>query len=309
MPVNTARRILRRLRDLCRLPRLRRVLLIADLEGITGVEAIEDLVSGAPGYRAAAQRMTAEVAFVAAQLVSRGVESICVSDAHHSGAPSNLDATRLPSCCEVRVEDDMYAGALLDGVEAVVCVGMHASGASAGFGAHTVSLNTAWTLGSLALTETHLVWLLAAERGVPVWCSAGDDVLEQQLAGVMPFVRTKRAVSRGEARSRPLPEVQGRFGDVLGGGVAALPVVPRAPLRLRFQRVFEADAAARAGGRRVSATELELEPAHTFQRQYEQALGLVASAEDALLSRIEGEPGTALFLTNAARLLLEPWEH
>lgn len=287
---------------------MRRVLLIGDLEGITGVESIDDLVVGAPGYEAAAERMTDEVAFVAAQLVARGVESIVVSDAHRSGAPRNLEAGRLPACCEVRVEDDMYGGHLLDGVEAVVCLGMHALGASPGFGAHTVSVNTAWTLGSLALTETHLAWLLAAERGVPLWCSAGDDVLEQQLAGVVPFVRTKRALSRGAAQSLPREVVEARFREVLAGAPAAIPQVPRAPLRVRFQRVAEADAAASAGGRRVTSTELELAPQATLQAQYEQALALVAAAEGTLLSRLEGIPGSARFATSAARLLLDPWE-
>ena len=287
---------------------MRRVLLIADLEGITGIDSVTDLVAGAPGYPAAAVRMTDEVAFVAGLLIARGVGSIVVSDAHRSGAPTNLDSSRLPACCDVRVEDDMYGGRLLDEVEAVVCVGMHALGNSAGFGAHTVSLNTAWTLGSLALTETHVAGLLAAERGVPLWCSAGDDVLEQQLGSGVPFVRTKQALSRGEARSLPQAEVEARLGEVLQRAPAAIPPVPREPLRLRFQRVAEAEAAAQAGGRRISPTELELAPHDTFQRQYDAALALIAAAEDTLLSRVAGFPGTVRFAQNAARLLLEPWD-
>lgn len=287
---------------------MRRVLLIADLEGITGIESVADLVVGAPTYPSAAGRMTEEVAFVATQLVGLGAQSIIVSDAHRSGAPTNLDAARLPGCCDVRVEEDLYGGRLLDEVEAVVCVGMHALGASGGFGAHTVSLNTAWTLGTLELTETHVAWLLAAERGVPLWCSAGDDVLEQQLGGVVPFVRTKQAVSRKEARSLPRGGVEARFREVLEGAPAAIPAVPKAVLRLRFQKVAEAEAASRAGGRRVSPTELELTPHATFQQQYDAALKLIASAQDTLLARIAGPPGGARFAVNAARLLLEPWD-
>jgi len=281
---------------------VRRVLLIADLEGITGVESVADLVVGAPGYPAANRKMTDEVAFVARLLRERGVESIVVSDAHRSGAPGNLDALRLPRGCEVRVEDDPYGGALLDGVEAVVCVGMHALGASPGFGAHTVNVNTAWTLGSTELSETHLAWLLAAERGVPLWCSAGDGVLEHQLGGAVPFVRTKHALSRAEASSRPKAEVEARFRQVLQGPVAAIPRVPKDVLRVRFQRAAEADAAASAGGRRSSATELELPAMGTFQQQYEAALQLIAEAQDVMLARLEGPA------LNVARLFLEPWE-
>lgn len=285
---------------------MRRVLLIADLEGITGVDSIDALAAGSPLYLAAAERMTEEVGWVARLLLERGVESIVISDAHRSGADTNLDASRLPPGCEVRVTDDLYGGPLLDQVDAVVCVGMHAAGSSNGFGAHTVSVNTAWTLGHTELSETHVARLLAAERGVPMWFSSGDDVLEQTLD--VPFVRTKRALSRAEAESRPLQEVQAGFEEVLRGPVALIPPVPRAPLRLRFQRILEADQAERAGGRRVSAVEIELAPGQTFRAQYDEALRLSSAAEEMLLTRVEGEPGTARFAASATRLLLEPWE-
>lgn len=283
----------------------RRVLLIADLEGITGVDSIDALAMGSLSYPAAAQRMTDEVAFVARQLVLQGVETIVVSDAHRSGAATNLDAGQLPAACEVRVEDDMYGGTLLDGVESVVCVGMHAQGPSPGFGAHTVSVNTAWTLGSLALTETHLALLLAAERGIPMWCSSGCDVLEAQLGGLVPFVRTKHSVSRSQASSLPQAEVEARLLEVLRGPPAALPSVPREVLRVRFQKAAEAE---RSGGKRSSPTEVELPARASFQQQYDEALSLIGAAEAALHERVTGLPGTPRFAASAAELLLQPWE-
>ena len=263
-----------------------RVLLIADLEGITGVDSSSAIAFGAPSYPAAAKRMTDEVALVARLLLERGVGSIVVSDAHRSGADTNLDRSLLPRQCEVRVEDDMYGGALLDGVEAVVCVGMHARAGSAGFCAHTVAVNASWTLGEQPLTETHLALFLAAERGVPIWCASGDDVLEQQLHGLVPFVRTKQALSVTEARSLPLGAVEAHYGRVLAGPPAAIPRVPREVLRLRFRDGPRAEVAA----------------GESFQRQYEAGLALMSSPE------VNGVPGTPEFAHSAVQLLLEPWE-
>jgi D-amino peptidase len=278
------------------------VLLIADLEGISGVDSLDALLEGAPGYEAAAAAMTREVALVAKRLEARGVESIVVSDAHRSGADTNLGA--LPATCEVRVEHDMYGGALLDDVEAICCVGMHAGGASEGFGAHTVSLNTEWRVGEQLLTETHVAQWLAAERGIPLLFSSGDQVLKAQLGPPIPFVQTKVSSGRGETRSFPKAD----FAAVMTKAPAPLPKVPRAPLQLRFQTRAEADAAAEAGGRRITNTVLELEPRDTFQAQYDEALALIDASESALLARIHGDPGTEAFLRNAARLLLDPWE-
>jgi hypothetical protein len=66
--------------------------------------------------------------------------------------------------------------------------------------------------------------------------------------------------------------------------------------------VAEAEAAARAGGRRSSPTELELPARETFQQQYEAALQLVAAAQDVTLDRLEGS------VLNVSRLFLDPWE-
>lgn len=284
---------------------MRRVLLIADLEGVTGVDTLSSLVFCGPGYPEAARRMTEEVATVARALLAAGVEEVRISDAHRAGAGEpNLDASRLPSGCTVHLVDDLYGGALLDGVEAVCAVGMHASGAAEGFGAHTVALHTAWALGGQPLTETHLAMFLAAERGLPFWFSSGDQVLEAELPGV-PFVRTKVARSRGDATSRPVEEVAAALRAVVATPLPPLRPVPEAPLVLRFQRRAEAEA---SGGRLVSPTEVELAPRGSFTAQYLDALRLVEASEAAFAQRLRGRFGTPRFAEAAAALILEPWD-
>lgn len=284
---------------------MRRVLLIADLEGITGVDDLSSLVFCGAGYAEAARRMTEEVAVVAEALLARGVEEVRISDAHRAGAGgSNLDAALLPAACAVHLAEDLYGGALLDGVDAVCAVGMHASGESEGFGAHTVALHTSWRLDGRPLTETHLATFLAAERGIPFWFAAGDQVLEAELPGV-PFVRTKHSSGRGVARSRPVAQVAAELRAL--AQTAPPPVVPspRGRLLVRFQRRAEAEA---SGGALVSPTEVEIGPRPSFTAQYEEALELLEASGEAFARRLGGRFGTPAFAEAAAALLLEPWD-
>jgi D-aminopeptidase len=141
---------------------------------------------------------------------------------------------------------------------------------------------------------------------VPLWFSAGDDVLQAQL-GDVPFVLTKRSRSRHQTTSLPADEVETAFGKVL----EATPVMTsptRAPLDVRFQRVAEADAAEAAGATRLSPTTIRVEPQATFAAQYEAALRFIEPTEAVMLSAIVGLPGTARFAQNAAALLVAPWE-
>lgn len=287
---------------------MRRVLLIADLEGITGIERVEQLVLGAPGYPAAARRMTEEVARVVRLLREHGVEHVRISDAHHSGADGNLDGAALPDGCELVFDVvDMYGGRLLDDVDAVLAVGMHALGASAGFGAHTVSVNTEWTLGGELLTESRVVQLLAAERGVPFWFTAGCDVLERQVPAGMHFVRTKRSLSRGEATSLPVDAVEQSFRQRIATTKPKLAERPLlAPLQVRFQKRLEAERA--EGGALRAATVRELPAMPSFHAQFLAACRMIETSAEAMLSRIEGAPGTMAFSVNASRILLDGWD-
>lgn len=260
------------------------MLLIADLEGITGVDRIEQLVVGGDGYDDAIVRMNEEVSTVARLLLAHGVQHVRVSDTHHSGA-TNLDASFFPGHCE------LVTDVLVDDVDAVACVGMHAEGRSHGFAAHTVNVNTEWTWGDERLTETRIVQLLAAERGVPFWFSSGDDVLATQVN--VPFVITKTALSRGEARS--LSDVD--FRKVLEARPVPAFTVPQRPLRLRFQT--RAEGLAANSGEILGAT---------FHDQFRTACEHIDRASDVTARRITGEPGTREYAVNAARLLLEKWE-
>jgi D-amino peptidase len=94
-------------------------------------------------------------------LRAQGFTDVRVSDSHRSGRDApNVDAAALPSGCELRFESsDPYGGALLDGVSAVACIGMHAAGGTTGFAAHTVQAGVEWRLGGQRISETHLAMI------------------------------------------------------------------------------------------------------------------------------------------------------
>lgn len=279
---------------------LRRALLIADLEGIGGVDAVEDIVYGAPGHGRAREWMTDEVLLVATALRDAGYDAVRVVDSHLSGSgTANLDASALPSFVELRFESDAYAAELFEGVDAVACVGMHAAAGTDGFGAHTVDVTARWREGRRSLSELDLVMALAANRAVPFLFASGDDVLARSAAR-LPFVQTKTALSVRQARSRRRSFVRSDLRRA-----AALPATklrpqkrPRA-LTLDFKRP-EWTRAAAAYGRSSPPDSVRFEGS-SFEDAYRAALAGTQAASSRI--QLDAPPGTAEFVAAAIDLL------
>jgi D-amino peptidase len=286
---------------------MKTALLIADLEGIGGVDDPAMLIYGSPRHPEACARMTREVRAAITGLREAGYTRIKLSDAHRSGSGvPNVSPAELPEGVELFYPDDMYGGPLLDGVDAVACVGMHAAGGTEGFGAHTVEIHTAWYAGDRALSETDLAMALAAERGIPTLYSAGDDVLGQSLNGRLHFVCTKQ--SRGPTRTTSLDLARTEEALRLAGHVSPRPPEPPPPPRLllRFKGSDFADAATEAGARRISASTVEIEGA-TFGAAYQEAIRVAAASAAPLGAHLEGELGTSAFTASVVRLLTTPF--
>jgi D-amino peptidase len=286
---------------------MKTALLIADLEGIGGVDDPSMLVFGSPGHPEACARMTREVRAAISGLLEAGYTCIKLSDAHRSGSGEpNVSPAELPDGVEIFYTDDMYGGPLLDGVDAVACVGMHAAGGTEGFGAHTVEIHTAWYAGERALSETDIAMALAAERGIPTLYSAGDDVLGQSLDGRLHFVCTKK--SRGPASTASLELARIEEALRLAGHMAPRRPEPPPPPRilLRFKGSDFADAATEAGARRISASTVEIEGA-TFGAAYEEALRVAAASSALLGAHLEGVPGTSDFTESVVKFLTRPF--
>jgi D-amino peptidase len=195
---------------------MRRVLVVADLEGIAGVDQLEDLVVGAPGYPTARELLTAELRAAIEGFRAAGFEAIRISDSHRAGSSTaNVLADRLPDGIELVYQEDAYAPEVLDGVDAVACVGMHAAADTAGFAAHTLTFHCRFALGDRLLSESDIVLGLAAERGIPLIFVSGCDVLAASLP--VPFVVTKTSAGLDRATSRDPAEVHAALRAAAAG--------------------------------------------------------------------------------------------
>lgn len=267
-------------------------LVIADLEGVAGVDDATDLAWGGRGHDAARAAMAGEVAVVCRALLASGWDRVRVSDSHRSGSGQpNLDPLALPPGAVLEFRDDAYEPELFDLVDAVACVGMHAGGRSRGFGAHTVQLNTAWRCGFRLLSEVDLVLALAREVNAKVLFVSGDDALMRSVHGRAPYVLTKRALSCHTARSFPRELVHTALDRAARAAPAPVPPAPRGPIAVE-DKVSGQVAHARGA---------------TFRERYHGALQLAEASSAGVAAKVDGEPGTLAFAESAARLLAQPW--
>ncbi|MBX5482215.1 MAG: M55 family metallopeptidase [Myxococcaceae bacterium] len=298
---------------------MRVALLVTDLEGVAGVDALDALVAGSPTYAEACLRLTEEVLAAVRGLLEAGFDRVRISDSHRAGAGGpNVFVRSLPPEASVELLDDAYAAPLFDGVSAVACLGMHAPAGSCGFAAHTVDAHCDWRLGARRLSEADLVLGLAAERDIPALFVSGDDVLQQSLARTgVPYVQTKRSLSNRESRSHPVERVL----RALERGARRRPVGLRplrsGPLTLRFKSAWQARAARAVGsGDASSSRARRTEPSDTLSRsvgvdfegadlreRYDRALAACARVSSSLGEVPRGFPGTPAFVTDAVALL------
>jgi D-amino peptidase len=286
---------------------MKTALLIADLEGIGGVDDMSMLIFGNPGYPAACAQMTREVRAAILGLQEAGYTRIKLSDTHLAGTGEpNVSLAELPDGVELFYIDDGYGGPLLDGVDAVACVGMHSAGGTAGFGAHTVAIHTAWYAGEHALSETEIAMALAAERGIPTLYSTGDDVLGQALGDRLHFVCTKKSRGPTTTESFEFPHIEQAL-RLAGRVTPRAPAPPPAPrLLLRFKGSDFADAATEAGGRRVSDSTVEI-VGDTFGAAYQEALRVTDASTALMEAHLEELPGSSAFTASVVRLLTKPF--
>lgn len=286
---------------------IKRALLIADLEGVAGVDSTLSLAFGGPGHEQAREWLTEEVNACVEGLLRAGFDRVRVSDSHLSGSDgTSLLESKLNSAVELRLSSpDLYGGALLDQVTGVACVGMHAAAQTNGFAAHTILPHLALSWAGKPVSETDAAFFLAGERGVPALYTSGDDVLAASTT--LPCVVTKQAVTPSQAKSLPRAEVLDRLRRAAGSPPVYVEVPRVKELLVRFKRAAWCDAAERVGGKRVSKVELSV-AGDGFTQAYEEMLRIVEAAGGVLADEVTAQPGSPEFAQQAEKLLLEPFE-
>ncbi|THV30866.1 M55 family metallopeptidase [Glycomyces paridis] len=159
-----------------------RILISADMEGVTGVTSPSDVIPGTPGWERMRRLFTGDVNAAMRGLgkgLPTGSWSIDVNDAHSTMRNLLLD--------ELNPGAHLISGrhkplGMMQGLdkrtcEGVVFLGYHAGAGMEGVLAHTYLENTitgVWLDGALA-SEGRLNAALAAEYGVPVIMVTGDS--------------------------------------------------------------------------------------------------------------------------------------
>lgn len=184
----------------------RRILISADLEGVAGVVASDELHPGGGGYETACRLMTDEVnaAVRGIHEVDKTVE-VVVTDSH--GTFRNLLPERLDSTA-LLLRGRPRPLAMVQGVEradAVMFIGYHARAGQSGLLCHTFDdVVHDIRYNERSLGEAGLNAAVAAHFGAPLLLATGDEALVAEVAALdqkAAGVAVKRAVCAYAAES------------------------------------------------------------------------------------------------------------
>jgi D-amino peptidase len=253
-----------------------KILIAADMEGITGVTNWDQVKLGHPEYPRFRRLMTGDVNAAARGVCAAGIKDILVTDGHDRG--TNILLEELDPCAQL-VCGDYSPLAMVQGVEqgvdGVIFVGYHArAGSQNGILDHTWSnrrVANLW-LNDTLVGEYGLNGAVAGHYNAPVLMITGDQTVCAQateLLGPIETVVVKTALSRMAAVCLP-PQITEELIQKaavqavkrLQTGDAPKPFIVPKPVRVTidFNNSHQADQAAilpgakRVEGRRLTFT-------------------------------------------------------
>ncbi|SFB54310.1 D-aminopeptidase DppA. Metallo peptidase. MEROPS family M55 [Amycolatopsis marina] len=245
-----------------------RIMISADMEGVTGVTWTDDVVPGTEQWQRFRRLFTDDVNATISGLIDGGASEVLVNEAH--SAQRNLlleDLDPRAAMLTGRHKPLSMMQGIDSGVEGVVFLGYHAGAGCDGVLSHTYLENQitgVWLDGAPA-SEGHLNAALAAEYGVPVLMVTGDDrtcedareyAPEAQLVSVKECVSRYAAVCLPPARTAELLTSAARECTARAGGRTPQPRAHR--IEVEFDASHLAQAAAviptveQAGVRKVA---------------------------------------------------------
>lgn len=286
-----------------------KILIIYDMEGVSGVIAPDFERYGAKEYPQGRESLTADVNAAIRGLKVGGAGAIWVEDGHGSGNDQEPDilVDKMDKAARFDFRDhpyDPYSTGIDASIDAIVCIGMHARARTQGFMAHTYTFDVAWNINGVDLTESHIVAISAARWGIPVIMVSGDDVLADQLRADFPeleYAIVKTAKSLSAAESVPRDEVDRRIETAARSAIEkfktgkfrAYYLPPPYDFRLSFRTTEEAALAGQTRGVFRDGEQGVRFGSNTFVEGYDVAKDVISHATDPLplLVRIlEHEP-------------------
>ncbi len=192
-----------------------RVLLISDMEGVSGICRWEQVTGGKPQFEEGRRLYTEEINAAVRGARAGGATEVVVLDCHGAGEGwtfNSLIPDELDPDCEYVVQDEWteYTEFLEQGCDAALFVGMHArAGTSKGVMNHTISgrdYQNLWFNDAL-VGETGINAALCGTWGCPVLLVTGDEAscaeAQELLGNSLTTVAVKRGLGAGSARMIP----------------------------------------------------------------------------------------------------------
>jgi D-amino peptidase len=219
----------------------RKVFISADMEGISGISASDQLSAAGAEYGRSRKMMADDVNAAIRGARAGGATTIVVNDSH--GTMRNLRLEDLEAGVSL-ISHSFKRSGMMEGLDdtfdAAIFVGYHAkAGHPGGLFAHTGSgVVRDVRVNGTSMGEGGLNTLVAAWYGVPVALVTGDDVAVKQVAEIATSARTvavKRAINPRAVELRPFKDAHADIERGAREGVAAAKRFP--PRRAATYRV------------------------------------------------------------------------
>src|SRR5437588_11070180 len=192
-----------------------RVMIMSDMEGVSGIVAWEQVNGGAAMYEEGRRLYTEEINAAVRGAKAAGATAIVVMDCHGAGKGWNFNSLipeLLDPACEFVVQEHWteYTSFLEEGCDAALFVAMHArAGTPDGVLNHTVS-GQKWSnlrLNGMLVGETGINAALCGTWGCPVLLVTGDratcEEARELLGAGLTTVAVKEGLGRFSARQIP----------------------------------------------------------------------------------------------------------
>ena len=194
-----------------------KILIVNDIEGISGIDNVRQIHYGSREFEEARVRVTEDVNAAVRGLRAAGATEIRVADSHGSGGPNkNVIPEKLERNVKLFQDGPVYKRlkeAADKSVDAAIFVGFHAmADTKDGFLRHTITLEPRIRINGKPVGETAIDAYALAEYGIPVIMVTGDQALIREASTFLPGVETvqvKTSLDCGTTNCLPLPEARG----------------------------------------------------------------------------------------------------